>query len=143
MQSPKLFGGALTQCIDQLIRTLYSRVSSSKMNCPSMPSTSAKLQSMMHGGLDFANTSTQAIPDFVLTMAHANKFVNQGICLTKVPSPLSYLPQSLTYRPLPPDQQPHVNNSQTILHQKQLYTYCEVISSGYAYVFYTDQKLHR
>ena len=25
-------------------------------------------------------------------------------------------------------------------HQKQLYTYCEVISSGYAYVFYIDQK---
>ena len=24
--------------------------------------------------------------------------------------------------------------------QKQLYTYCEVISNGYAYIFYADQK---
>ena len=33
------------------------------------------------------------------------------------------------------------NNIFNTTHQKKLYTYFEVISAGYAYVFYADQKM--
>ena len=97
--------GPLTTHIDDLISSFYCNL----LHLDNTPAHALQITqiSVTEGGLGFVDPSSQAIPDFVITMAHASQIASNGLQLERNAEPLT-LPNpspTSTFLPKTPTQQ--------------------------------------